>query len=92
MLEEPIQLSYGGEDSRGFGRMNWRYTITWRTSLDDPNPQRGHFHLGHERHFDEPLQRFKIQYEEHMAGMADSIRQDTNLMSIIQLGSEDQQA
>ena len=55
VLELSSQRSYGGQGSRGFGRMNWRYTLTWRTSLADPNPQTGQVRLGQELHFDAPL-------------------------------------
>lgn len=84
ILELSSQRSYGGQGSRGFGRMNWRYTLTWRTSLDDPNPHCGQICLGQELHFDEPLAAFKTQYEDHVAGLADVIRADPNLSPIIQ--------
>ena len=84
VLELSSQRSYGGQGSRGFGRMNWRYTLTWRTSLDDPNPQTGQIRLGQDLHFDEPLANFKAQYEEHVTGLADAIAQDPNLSAIIQ--------
>jgi hypothetical protein len=85
VLELSSQRSYGGQGSRGFGRMNWRYTLTWRTSLDDPHPQSGQISLGQELHFDEPLAGFKAQYERHVAGLPDVIRADPNLAPIIQL-------
>jgi hypothetical protein len=88
VLELSSERSYGGQGSRGFGRMNWRYTLTWRTSLDDPNPQQGQVHLGQELHFDEPLAAFKAEYEEHVAGLAEVIRTDPNLSPIIQFGPE----
>jgi hypothetical protein len=88
VLELSSERSYGGQGSRGFGRMNWRYTLTWRTSLDDPNPQRGQVHLGQELHFDEPLAAFKAEYEEHVAGLAEVIRTDPSLSPIIQFGPE----
>ena len=85
ILELSSQRSYGGQGSRGFGRMNWRYTLTWRKSLDDPNPRSGNISLGQELHFDEPLAAFKAQYENHVAGLAEVIRADANLAPIIQL-------
>jgi len=85
ILELSSQRSYGGQGSRGFGRMNWRYTLTWRKSLDDPNPRSGNITLGQELHFDEPLAAFKAQYENHVAGLAEVIRADANLAPIIQL-------
>jgi hypothetical protein len=90
VLELSSQRSYGGQGSRGFGRMNWRYTLTWRTSLDDPNPQHGQVRLGQELYFDEPLAQFKTHYEDHVTGLAEIIRQDPNLSSIIQFGPEGQ--
>jgi hypothetical protein len=89
VLELSSQRSYGGQGSRGFGRMNWHYNLTWRTSLDDPKPQSGRVSLGQDLLFDESLAGFKTQYEEHVAGLAEVIRADPNLESIIQLGSED---
>lgn len=85
ILELSSQRSYGGQGSRGFGRMNWRYTLTWRTSLNDPNPQSGQISLGQDLHLDEPLAAFKTQYENHVAGLADVIHNDPNLSPIIQL-------
>ena len=84
VLELSSQRSYGGQGSRGFGRMNWRYTLTWRTSLADPNPQTGQVRLGQELHFDAPLAAFKAEYEAYVAGLAEVIRNDPNLAPIIQ--------
>ena len=90
VLELSSERSYGGQGSRGFGRMNWRYTLTWRTSLDDPKPKNGQVHLGQELHFDKPLAAFKAEYEEHVAGLAEVIRTDPNLSPIIQLRPGDE--
>jgi len=90
VLELSSQRSYGGQGSRGFGRMNWRYTLTWRSCLDDPNPQTGQIRLGQDLHFDEPLAAFKTQYEEHVAALAEVISQDDNLSPIIQFGPEEE--
>jgi hypothetical protein len=84
VLELSSQRSYGGQGSRGFGRMNWRYTLTWRTSLADPNPQTGQVRLGQELHFDAPLAALKAEYEAYVAGLAEVIRNDPNLVPIIQ--------
>jgi hypothetical protein len=85
VLELSSQRSHGGQGSRGFGRMNWQYTATWRTSLDDPSPKTGRVLLGQELHFDGQLARFKEQYEAHVAGLPEVIRSDPDLASIIQL-------
>ncbi len=84
ILELSSQRSYGGQGSRGFGRMNWRYTLTWRTSLDDPNPESGQVNLGQELHFDEPLANFKAKYETHVKGLSEVISGDQHLKPIIQ--------
>jgi hypothetical protein len=89
VLELSSQRSYGGQGSRGFGRMNWQYTMTWRASLDDPNPQSGRVSLGQQLHFDEPLATLKAGYETHAAGLAAIIRADPNLVKIIQFGPQD---
>jgi hypothetical protein len=89
VLELSSQRSYGGQGSRGFGRMNWRYNLTWRTSLDDPNPQTGQIRLGQDLHFDGPLTAFKTQYEQHVADLADVIASDDKLSPIIQFGVQD---
>ena len=86
VLELSSQRSYGGQGSRGFGRMNWRYTLTWRTSLADPNPQTGQVRLGQELHFDAPLAALKAEYEAYVTRLADVIRSDSNLAPIIQFG------
>lgn len=85
VLELSSQRSHGGQGSRGFGRMNWQYTVTWRTSLDDPGPKTGRVLLGQELHFDGQLARFKEQYEAHVAGLPEVIRGDPDLAPIIQL-------
>jgi hypothetical protein len=87
ILELSSERSYGGQGSRGFGRMNWRYTLTWRTSLDDPG-QTGEIRLGQGLHFDNALLDFKQQYETHVAGLSNIIRADENLAPIIQFGDE----
>lgn len=89
VLELSSQRSYGGQGSRGFGRMNWRYELTWRTSLDDPHPQHGRVSLGQELHFDELLAGFKHQYEEHVTGLAEAIRNDPNLARVIKLDRDE---
>jgi hypothetical protein len=88
ILELSSERSYGGQGSRGFGRMNWRYTLTWRTSLDDPSPQRGKVSLGQGLCFDEDLAVFKSEYEAHVNGLAEVIRDDPNLSPIIQFGPD----
>lgn len=85
ILELSSQRSYGGQGSRGFGRMNWHYTLTWRTSLVDPNPKTGTISLGQELHVDRSLAEFKAHYEQHVAGLPDVIRTDQYLSPIIQL-------
>ena len=87
ILELSSQRSYGGQGSRGFGRMNWRYTVTWRISLDDPNPKSGKISLGQQLIFDAPLAEFKAKYESYVAGLAEVIRGDPNLAPIIQFGT-----
>jgi len=87
ILELSSERSYGGQGSRGFGRMNWRYTLTWRASLDDPG-QTGAIHLGQDLHFDAPLLAFKQQYEAHVAGLPDIVRADSHLAPIIQFADE----
>lgn len=91
ILELSSQRSYGGQGSRGFGRMNWRYTLNWRTSLDDPDPRQGQISLGQDLHFDEPLAAFKTRYENHVKGLADVIRADPVLSKIIQFGGDEEQ-
>jgi hypothetical protein len=91
ILELSGQRSYGGQGSRGFGRMNWRYTLNWRTSLDDPNPQQGQISLGQDLHFDEPLAAFKTHYENHVEGLTDVIHANPVLSKIIQFGGDEEQ-
>jgi hypothetical protein len=88
ILELSSERSYGGQGSRGFGRMNWHYTLTWRTSLDDPSPQRGEVSLGQDLCFDENLAAFKREYEAYVNGLAEVIRDDPKLSTIIQFESD----
>ncbi len=89
VLELSSQRSYGGQGSRGFGRMDWCYTLTWRKSLDDPVTKSGQIRLGQDPHFDDPLADFKAQYESHIAGLSEAIRNDPYLARIIQFDSSD---
>jgi hypothetical protein len=88
VLELSSQRSYGGQGSRGFGRMNWKYTLTWKTSLDDSPPHNGAVRLGQELHFDEPLKAFKKGYEDYVVTLPDLIQEDENLAPIIQLAAQ----
>jgi hypothetical protein len=71
--------------------MNWRYTLNWRTSLNDPNPQQGQISLGQDLHFDEPLAAFKTHYENHVEGLTDVIHANPVLSKIIQFGGDEEQ-
>ncbi len=94
VLELSGQRSYGGQGSRGFGRMNWEYTITWRTSLDDTEPGSGKLRLGQESHIDKSLDEFKSGYEKYVnTELRTAIEDDSNLNKIIQMaleGNEDE--
>jgi hypothetical protein len=85
VLELSAQRSYGGQGSRGFGRMEWRYTVTWKTSLDDPDPKRGEVALGQTPDFSDDLEAFKQQYENHVVTLPAAIRADENLAPVIQV-------
>ncbi len=89
VLELSSQRSYGGQGSRGFGRMNWRYTVSWRTSLNDPTLQSGQIRLGQELHFDEPLADFKAKYETYVPKLTQVIRDHPHLAPIIQFSPQD---
>jgi hypothetical protein len=89
VLELSSQRSYGGQGSRGFGRMNWRYTLTWKTSLDDSNPKSGEVCLGQELGFADSLKGFKEQYENHVATLPEVIQGDDNLKPVIQVANSD---
>jgi hypothetical protein len=87
VLELSSNRSYGGQGSRGFGRMNWRYVITWKTSLDDKNPSTGEVHLGQNLEFDEPLKEIKERYEDCVGSLPEVIQDDDNLAPVIQVAS-----
>jgi len=91
ILELSSQRSYGGQGSRGFGRMNWRYTLNWGTSLDDLDSQQGQIRLGQDLHFDEPLAAFKTSYENHVKKLGAIIRADQVLGKRIQFGGDEEQ-
>jgi hypothetical protein len=85
VLELSAQRGYGGQGSRGFGRMEWRYTVTWKKSLDDPNPKRDEVALGQTPEFSDQLGAFKQQYENHVVTLPAVIREDENLASVIRV-------
>lgn len=85
VLELSSNRSYGGQGSRGFGRMNWHYTITWQTSLEDENPSSGEIQLGQTLSFSEALEGIKEQYEDYVNGLPGVIRDDENLALVIQM-------
>jgi len=89
VLELSSQRSYGGQGSRGFGRMNWHYTLMWKTSLDDPNPKSAKIRLGQELSFAGSLKGFKKQYEDHVATLPGVIQGNDSLKPVIQVTNSD---
>jgi hypothetical protein len=94
ILELSSQRTYGGQGSRGFGRMEWQYTLSWRTSLSDPHPQVGRIRLGKQATFEGALGKFKADYETYVAGLVERVQAEPLLRNIIQFraangGSQD---
>ncbi len=89
VLELSSNRSHGGQGSRGFGRMNWHYTITWKTSLDDKNPSTGKVRLGQNLEFEGPLKELKERYEGYVSTLPEVIRNNDNLAPVIQVADSD---
>jgi hypothetical protein len=87
VLELSSNRSYGGQGSRGFGRMNWRYRLVWKRSPDDPNQQSGQVWIGQDLAFSEPLKSFKRQYEAYVAKLPEIIEADDLLAPVVQVAS-----
>ena len=74
--------SFGGLGSKGFGRMNWTYTLE---VADAPNTK-GKTHtvqLGNKLEIDRALQPMLDAYDEYVGTLPDIIKKDTDLKTMI---------
>jgi len=86
ILELSSDRSYGGMGSKGFGRMNWEYTVEIIKRPGDTDPCPKELKLGEKVVFDDELVEYKRAYEDYVAGLADTLREDEEFASIIQFG------
>ena len=84
ILELSSDRSYGGMGSKGFGKMNWEYTIELvnRPGATDPKPQT--VKIGNEVAFDSALEGYKRAYEKYVKELAEILRSDGDFANIIQ--------
>lgn len=84
ILELSSDRSYGGMGSKGFGKMNWEYTIELvdRPGATDPKPKT--IKIGNEVAFDPTLEGYKQAYGEHVKELAETLREDGDFANIIQ--------
>lgn len=84
VLELSSDRSYGGMGSRGFGKMNWTYTIETfdRPGGADPKPKT--VKVGNEVAFDPTLKEYKQMYEDYVAGLAATLQADEDFANILQ--------
>lgn len=85
ILELSSDRSYGGMGSRGFGKMNWAYTIETfdRPGGADPKPKTAK--IGNEVVFDPALKECIRMYEEYVVGLAATLQADEDFANILQL-------
>jgi hypothetical protein len=84
ILELSSDRSYGGMGSKGFGKMNWTYTIEIfdRPGGADPEPKT--VKIGNEVAFALTLQEYQQRYEEYVAGLAATLQADEDFANIMQ--------
>ncbi len=84
VLELASQRPLGGLGSKGFGRMEWTYTLTLRSSLDQsPGPSLT-LKLGQTVDIPSALETYKEKYEKHVAELGSIIKANPKLSPIIQ--------
>jgi hypothetical protein len=84
ILELSSDRSYGGMGSKGFGKMNWEYTIELVDRPGETDPEPKTVKIGNEVAFDSTLERYKQAYEEHVKELAETLREDGDFANIIQ--------
>jgi len=84
VLELSSDRSYGGMGSRGFGKMNWAYTIETFDKPGGADPRPKVAKIGTEVTFDPALEGYKRMYEEYMAGLAATLQADGDFANILQ--------
>jgi hypothetical protein len=89
VLELASQRTFGGLGSKGFGRMEWTYTLSLRPSLDQPASEPLTLKLGQTVDIPPELERYKTQYQEHLAELRPTIENDQLLTPIIQFAEEE---
>jgi len=87
VLELAGQRTFGGLGSKGFGRVEWTYTLTLRSSLDQPPGPTLTLKLGQKMELPPELNAYKQQYEQHLAGLGPVIAANPALAPIIQFAT-----
>ena len=83
-LELGSRRTYGGMGSKGFGRIEWTYTLRLRPSLDQPPGPPLTLKLGQKLEIPPELQDYRRLYREYLAGLRPIIEADSDLAPIIQ--------
>ena len=84
ILELSSDRSYGGMGSRGFGKMNWVYTIETFDKPGGADPKPKTVKIGNEVAFDPTLEEYRQMYEEYVAGLAATLQADEDFANILQ--------
>jgi hypothetical protein len=84
ILELSSDRSYGGMGSKGFGKMNWAYTIETFDKPGEADPKPKTVKIGNEVAFDPTLEEYKRMYEEYVAGLAATLQADDDFTNILQ--------
>jgi hypothetical protein len=84
VLELSSDRSYGGMGSKGFGKMNWAYTIETFDKPGGVDAKPKTVRIGNQVTFDSTLEKYRKVYEEYVAGLAATLQADEDFANILQ--------
>ena len=84
VLELSSDRSYGGMGSKGFGKMNWAYTIETFDQPGGADSKPKMVKIGNVVSFDPILEEYRQMYEEYVARLAATLQADEDLANILQ--------
>ena len=84
VLELSSDRPYGGMGSKGFGKMNWVYTIETFDKPGGVDTEPKTARIGSQMAFDSTLDEYRKEYEEYVAGLAAALEADEDFANILQ--------
>jgi hypothetical protein len=83
VLELASGRSYGGMGSKGFGKMDWAYTIETYERPGESDPEPKTVRIGSELEFGPALKVYKEAYEEYVTELIVNLQADQDLANIL---------